>query len=218
MKHLSAILYASFHASNVSSLRMNTLGLPLTRRSIIQIAASSFITATLIASFNPLSAMAESGKISQSGYDLTPMTKEEIEAATKDFSPLEKKVLLQAGTEFAFTGKTVNGYGHDNKSEGTWVSAVSGIPLFSSRSKYDSGTGWPSFYEVIDKDHVIERNDPKDRGLFRRMEVLDRKSGTHLGHVFPDGPQPTGLRYCMNAASLKFVPIGEELPVKPIKQ
>ena len=143
--------------------------------------------------------------------DLTPMSDADVRAAAAKLTPLQQRVLLEAGTERAFTGETVNGYKYNNEAKGTWVSAISGVPLFSSSAKYDSGTGWPSFYAPVDKANVIERLDPKDAsgGLpraFWRTEVLDRKSGTHLGHVFPDGPKPTGLRYCMNAASLRFVP------------
>merc|ERR1712046_477113 len=99
-------------------------------------------------------------------------------------------------------GKTTNGYGHDNKKKGTYVGAISGAPLFESSTKYDSGTGWPSFYAAV-PGSIIERKDPgdlADRVRARmmggvRMEVIDAKSGAHLGHVFGDGPQPTGKRY-----------------------
>ena len=90
-----------------------------------------------------------------------------------------------------------------------YVGALSGLPLFSSEEKYDSGTGWPSFWQPIADEHVIVRPDPGDmqrKSRYIRMEVLDAKSGAHLGHVFPDGPPPTGKRFCMNAAAMTFVP------------
>lgn len=143
------------------------------------------------------------------GFDLTPMTPGEVAAAAQKLSQLERAVSLNAFTEPPFTGRTTNGFAHDNKASGQWVGALSGLPLFSSEAKYDSGTGWPSFYAPVAQDHVLERYDPGDLklGLKRpRIEVLDPVSNAHLGHVFTDGPAPTGLRFCMNAASMRFVP------------
>ncbi|CEM29185.1 unnamed protein product [Vitrella brassicaformis CCMP3155] len=148
-------------------------------------------------------------KISKSGYDVTPMTDEEVQKAAQGLTSKQYDINLKAGTEMAFTGETVNGYKWNTKEKGMWVGAISGLPLFSSDDKYDSGTGWLSFLKPVDPMHVIERKDPKDMafGPFeRRTEVLDAKSGAHLGHVFDDGPPPLKKRYCMNAASMKFVP------------
>ncbi len=112
---------------------------------------------------------------------------------------IQYKVTQKDGTEPAFR----NEY-WDNKAEGIYVDVVSGEPLFSSRDKFESGTGWPSFTKAIDSESVLEK---QDRTFFMvRTEVRSKKAGSHLGHVFPDGPAPTGLRYCINSASLRFVP------------
>ena len=107
------------------------------------------------------------------------------------------KVLRKKGTERAFTGEY-----HDNKKSGSYLCAGCGNELFSSDTKFDSGTGWPSFWEPLDESSVEER---EDRSLFMtRTEAVCSKCGSHLGHVFKDGPQPTGLRYCINSVSLEF--------------
>ncbi len=120
-------------------------------------------------------------------------------------TPEQYDVLREKGTERAFSGKL-----NDNKKKGVYYSAATGQPLFSSETKFDSGTGWPSFYEPLDKKAVVLEED-NTYGM-SRLEVLDSSSGSHLGHVFPDGPKPTGLRYCLNSASLVFVPEGQEAP------
>jgi peptide methionine sulfoxide reductase msrA/msrB len=142
---------------------------------------------------------------SKSGHDLTPLSKERIAEIAKTLSPLAVEVTQKAGTERAHTSELLK-----EKRKGVFVSVVGGLPLFRSEDKFESGTGWPSFTRPIDPAHVILKQDVS-HGM-ARTEVLDARSGAHLGHVFDDGPGPTGERWCINGVALKFIPDGEPLP------
>lgn len=129
---------------------------------------------------------------------MTKITKTDAEWR-EILTPEQYQVTREKGTERAFTGEYV-----DNHDEGVYLCVACGQPLFASETKFESGTGWPSFYEPLDKRNVDEEED-RSLGMVR-IEVMCSRCQSHLGHVFEDGPRPTGLRYCLNSVSLKFAP------------
>ena len=134
---------------------------------------------------------------SRSGYDVTPLPRAKVEELAKKLDPETYRITQKAGTEPAFCGTLL-----DNKKDGVYCCVVCGLPLFSSSHKFNSGTGWPSFFQPFDRDHVGGRQD-NAHGM-ERVEIFCERCNAHLGHVFDDGPKPTGLRFCLNGAALKF--------------
>jgi len=142
---------------------------------------------------------------SDSGHNLTPPTKEEKAKLVAKLTPEQKRITQAAGTEPAFCGTLL-----DNKRDGMYACVVCGLPLFKSSDKFTSGTGWPSFTLPYDRQHVVGKVD-RTLGM-ERTEILCGRCDAHLGHVFEDGPEPSGLRFCLNSESLKFYDDDTELP------
>jgi peptide-methionine (R)-S-oxide reductase len=145
--------------------------------------------------------------ISAAGYDVSPLGEQEVQNLARDLSAEERRVLLDHGTEPAFCGLLLG-----NKTGGTYTCRLCGLPLFESRTKFESGTGWPSFDQPVDRAHIAYIHD-HSYGMVR-TEVRCARCGGHLGHVFPDGPPPTGERYCLNSVAMEFVERGRPLPDK----
>jgi peptide-methionine (R)-S-oxide reductase len=135
---------------------------------------------------------------SAAGYDITPIDDAKREQLAQKLSAEERRILLDHGTEHPFCGGLL-----DNKEDGSYVCKLCALPLFKSDSKFESGTGWPSFFAPFDPQHVREIRDVS-HGMIR-VEIRCARCDSHLGHVFPDGPKPTGLRFCLNSASMDFM-------------
>jgi peptide-methionine (R)-S-oxide reductase len=145
---------------------------------------------------------------SASGYDLTRLSDDAVATLAEGLSPEERRILLHHGTERPGCGVFL-----DNKKPGTYVCRLCALPLFRSNAKFESGTGWPSFFAPFDPAHIAEIRD-LSHGMIR-VEIRCARCDGHLGHVFPDGPPPTHQRYCLNSASLDFVDEGKPLELKP---
>jgi peptide-methionine (R)-S-oxide reductase len=144
---------------------------------------------------------------SAAGYDLSPLDETVKSTLAAGLGEEERLVILNQGTERPFCGTLLQ-----NKRSGTYVCRLCGLPLFRSGAKFESGTGWPSFTQPFDPDHIRHVRD-SSHGMVR-TEIRCRRCDGHLGHVFEDGPPPTGLRYCLNSVSLEFVEEGRALPDK----
>jgi len=140
-------------------------------------------------------------------YDLTPLSSERIAELAKELTPEEQRVILHQGTERPFCGVFL-----DNKQTGTYACRLCGLPLFASDAKFESGTGWPSFWKPFAPEHIAEISD--DSHGMRRVEIRCKRCDSHLGHVFDDGPPPTRLRYCLNSVSLSFVEQGQPITLR----
>lgn len=134
---------------------------------------------------------------SAAGYDITPLDAAGIERLAAALTPEERRVILDHGTERPFCGGLL-----DNHRDGHYACRLCALPLFRSDAKFDSGTGWPSFFAPFDPQHIREIRDTS-HGMIR-TEIRCARCDGHLGHVFPDGPPPTGLRYCLNSVAMRF--------------
>jgi peptide-methionine (R)-S-oxide reductase len=142
-----------------------------------------------------------------STFDLTPLTAAQIETLAEGLTPEERHVILHQGTERPFCGLFL-----DNKKQGVYTCRLCGLPLYASGAKFESGTGWPSFFQPYAPDHIREVTD-SSHGM-RRVEIRCARCDSHLGHVFDDGPPPTHQRHCLNSVSMAFVEDGQPITLK----
>lgn len=142
------------------------------------------------------------GSSSKKGTETSSNNAVNKDELRKKLSPLQYDVTCNAATEPPFRNAYWN-----NHAAGLYVDVIDGEPLFASNHKFDSGSGWPSFFQPVSKGSIIEKEDRTHNMI--RVEVISKKSGAHLGHLFPDGPRPTGMRYCINSASLRFIPVAD---------
>jgi len=141
--------------------------------------------------------MSEEQRKSESGFDLTRLTQSQIQELAKTLSQEERDVLLHHGTEPPFCGGFLG-----QKESGNYLCRLCSLPLFRSETKFESGTGWPSFYAPFDPDHIAYIEDRSHYMV--RVEIRCARCDSHLGHVFEDGPKPTGYRFCLNSLALQF--------------
>jgi methionine-R-sulfoxide reductase len=174
----------------------------MTRRTLLAFAGFSLLALPGWAADQKTESAKPAAPANTTATSNTPDKTVNKEDLRKKLSALQFEVTCNAATEPPFR----NAY-WDNHASGLYVDVIDGEPLFASNHKFDSGSGWPSFFQPVNKAAIKEKEDRSHNMV--RVEVISTKSGAHLGHLFPDGPRPTGMRYCINSASLRFIPVAD---------